>query len=220
MHRRGQMQAGGLPDTHSMPSHGGNPMTRTHLKSLLVALSLTALAAAPARSDSLSKLGKSPKKDAAENENVVVARYSSDDDDCDDDDGDDGSGSRLHRLRNRLRSHRSAGDAVYLDGPACYPQLNSSLYPCPKQNVPVEVGQTFITNQAFYPHEMLYAHQYRALYPPFFYENKCGLTSVPFFPKPCLRGTLVTVKYKTTYPCGFFPPWRATKTCFSNTQFR
>jgi hypothetical protein len=194
-------------------------MTRTHLKSLLVALSLTALAAAPARSDSLSKLGKSPKKDAAaEKENVVVARYSSDDDDCDDDDG--GSGSRMHRLRNRLHRHASADGNVYVDGPACYPQLNSSLYPCPKQNVPVEVGQTFITNQAFYPHEMVYAHQYRALYPPFFYENKCGLTCLPFFPKPCLKGTLVTVKYKTTYPCGFFPPWRATKHCFSNTQFR
>jgi hypothetical protein len=196
-------------------------MTRTHLKSLLVALSLVALAAAPARSDSLSKIRKSPKKDAAaEKEDVVHARYSTDGDDCDDDGYDDGSGSRMQRLRNRLHRYPSADGSVYVDGPACYPQLNSSLYPCPKANVPVEVGQTFITNQAFYPHEMLYAHQYRALYPPFFYENKCGLTCLPFFPKPCLRGTLVTVKYKTTYPCGFFPPWRATKHCFSNTQFR
>jgi len=197
-------------------------MTRTQFKSLMAALSLLALAAAPARSDSL-KSGKA-KKDApaAQKENVVVARYSTDGDDCDDDDDcDDGSGSRLHRLRNRLHRQSSTGGGnVYVDGPACYPQLNSSLYPCPKQNVPVEVGQTFITNQAFYPHEMLYAHQYRALYPPFFYDNKCGLTCLPFFPKPCLKGTLVTVKYKTTYPCGFFPPWRATKHCFSNTQFR
>jgi hypothetical protein len=194
-------------------------MTRTHVKSLLVALSLTALAAAPARSDSWFKIGKSAKKDApAENENIVLARHSNDDD-CDDD-CDDGDGSRMHRLRNRLHRNRSAGNSVYADGPACYPQLNSSMYPSPRPHVPVEVGQTFITNQAFYPHEMLYAHQYRALYPPFFYENKHGLTCVPFFPKPHLIGTVVTVKYRTTYPGNFAPPWRATKTCFSNTQFR
>jgi hypothetical protein len=196
-------------------------MTRSHVKSLLVALGLVSLAAVPARSESWINPGKSSKKVVpAANEEVVQARHS--DDDCDDDDcDDDGSGSgRMHRLRNRLHRHGSAGSAVYLDGPACYPQLNSSLYPCPRPNVPVEVGQTYITNQAFYPHEMLYAHQYRALYPPFFYENKCGLTCVPFFPKPCLKGTLVTVKYKSTYPCNFVPPWRATKCCFSNTQFR
>jgi hypothetical protein len=194
-------------------------MTRSHVKSLLVALGLVSLSAVPARSESWLNPGKSSKKVVpAANEEIVVARHDADDD-CDDDD-DYGSGSRLHRLRNRLHSRRSASGAVSVDGPGCYPQLNSSLYPCPKQSVPVEVGQTFITNQAFYPHEMLYAHQYRALYPPFFYENKCGLTCVPFFPKPCLRGTLVTVKYKTTYPCNFAPPWRATKCCFSNTQFR
>ncbi len=115
-------------------------MTRTHLKSLLVALSLVALAAAPARSDSLSKIRKSPKKDAAaEKEDVVHARYSTDGDDCDDDGYDDGSGSRMQRLRNRLHRYPSADGSVYVDGPACYPQLNSSLYPCPKANVPVEV---------------------------------------------------------------------------------
>jgi hypothetical protein len=68
------------------------------------------------------------------------------------------------------------------------------------------VGSTVITNQALYPHEMLYAHKYRAIYPPFYYENKCGLTCLPFFPRPCVAGTVVTVKYKTCLPCGFHPP--------------
>jgi hypothetical protein len=95
------------------------------------------------------------------------------------------------------------GDGVY---PACYPQLNSSLYPCPRPDIPQEVGSTVITNQALYPHEMLYAHQYRAIYPPFYYENKCGITCLPFFPRPCIAGTVVTVKYKTCLPCGFHPP--------------
>lgn len=102
---------------------------------------------------------------------------------------------------------------------ACYPQLNSALYPCPRPDVPVEVGHTLITNQAFYPHEMLWGHEYRALYPPYYYENKCCLSCLPFFPKPCLKGTLVTVKYKTHLGCGFHPPPGATKKCFSNTQF-
>ena len=96
---------------------------------------------------------------------------------------------------------------MYMDGPAfCHPQLNSALYPCPRPDIPSEVGTTLITNQAFYPHEMLYAHTYRAIYPPFYYGDKCGLACLPFFPKPCIKGTVVTVKYKTCLPCGFHPP--------------
>jgi len=102
----------------------------------------------------------------------------------------------------------------------CYPPLNSALYPCPRPDVPYEVGRTIITNQALYPHEMLYAHRYRAIYPPYFYKNTHGLACLPFVPKPCIRGTVVTVKYKTTLPLGFSPPPGATKKCFSNTQFR
>ena len=46
-----------------------------------------------------------------------------------------------------------------------YPQLNGSLYPSPRNDIPQEVGGTLITNQALYPHEMLYAHEYKAFYP-------------------------------------------------------
>lgn len=103
----------------------------------------------------------------------------------------------------------------------CYPQINSSLYPCPKPDVPREVGWTVITTPALSPHEFTYAHQYRALYPPYFYKNTCRLACLPFFPKPCLKGTEVTVKYRTTYGhCGFCPPACATKKCFSHTQWR
>ena len=100
------------------------------------------------------------------------------------------------------------------------PQYNSSLYPCPVPYVPREVGWTVITNQAFAPHEMLYAHEYRALYGPYYYRTCLGSCCIPFLPKPRLQGTMVTVKYKTNLPWGYCPPWRATKTCFSNTQFK
>ena len=99
------------------------------------------------------------------------------------------------------------------------PQIQSSLYPCPVAYVPREVGWTVITNQAFAPHEMLYAHQYRALYPPYYYK-KSFTSCIPFLPQPCLKGTMVKVKYKTCLPWGFHPPSLSTKTCFSNTQFR
>jgi hypothetical protein len=100
------------------------------------------------------------------------------------------------------------------------PQYNSSLYPCPVPYVPREVGWTVITNQAFAPHEMTYAHEYRALYGPYYYRKGLGSCCIPFIPKPRLQGTMVKVKYKTNLPWGFHPPSMATKSCFSNTQFR
>ena len=100
------------------------------------------------------------------------------------------------------------------------PYLTSSLYPSPVPYVPREVGYTVITNQAFAPHEYLYAHQYRALYPPYYYKKSIGSCCIPFVPQPCLKGTMVTVKYKTSLPWTYHPPCAATRTCFSNTQFR
>lgn len=91
---------------------------------------------------------------------------------------------------------------------AAYPPIQAPLYPCPKPNIPYETGRTVITNPALAPHEMLYPHRYRALYPPYYYCNKCGLACLPFFPKPPLLGTQVTVKYKS---CGsWHPPCRTT----------
>jgi hypothetical protein len=112
----------------------------------------------------------------------------------------------------------TAGAARADEWPA--PQIQSSLYPSPVPYVPREVGYTVITNQAFAPHEMLYAHQYRALYPPYYYKKSIGSCCIPFIPQPQLKGTMVKVKYKTCLPWGFHPPCASTQTCFSNTQFR
>ena len=99
------------------------------------------------------------------------------------------------------------------------PHIQSSLYPCPVPYVPREVGYTVITNPALDPHEMLYAHQYRALYPPYYYK-KSLCSCVPFVPKPCLQGTMVKVKYKSSLPWTFHPPSVSTQKVYSNTQFR
>lgn len=89
-----------------------------------------------------------------------------------------------------------------------YANIRPALYPCPKPDIPLEVGRTLITNPALAPHEMLYPHCYRALYPPYYYKNTCGLACLPFVPKPCLCGTEVTVQYKSHLGCfgRFYPP--------------
>lgn len=51
-----------------------------------------------------------------------------------------------------------------------YVRLDAPLYPVPRPNIPWQVGSTFSTNQVLAPHEMLYPHSYRALYPPFYYH--------------------------------------------------
>lgn len=83
-----------------------------------------------------------------------------------------------------------------------YPNLDASLYPSPRPDIPQEVGGTIITNSALYPHEMLYPHTYRAIYPPFYYKR--GL----FGRRYHVTGTQVTVKYKGHIsPFSlFFPP--------------
>jgi hypothetical protein len=214
-------------------------MTRSLFRTMLIALFLTAISASPARSESWFKFGSWNKKATpaapVSNEAVLapagVASVSDagivqagvasvDDETCDDEDSDAFfSRWKERRLERKERKYQERLLEAAVPAP-CHPALNSSLYPCPRPDVPYEVGQTLITNQAFYPHEMLYAHRYKALYPPYCYENKCGLTCLPFFPKPCLKGTVVKVKYKSTLPCGFSPPTGATTTCFSNTQFR
>ncbi|HLJ12520.1 MAG TPA: hypothetical protein VKU82_15100 [Planctomycetaceae bacterium] len=208
-------------------------MTRSLFTSIFVALSLTALAAAPVSADSWFKFSSwGKKKNQAAGSDVIVASSSQYADD-DGDDGDDPCQCDMCRrglwnkcrfkLRRAQMGYGSMGTSRSMPMPmpvGCYPSLNSSLYPCPRPDVPAEVGTTIITNAAFYPHEMLHAHRYRALYPPYYYEAKCGLTCIPFFPKPCLKGTLVTVKYHTCLPCGYSPPSCSTKCCFSNTQFK
>jgi hypothetical protein len=189
---------------------------------MTIALCLTALSASPARSDSWFSFRRAKKK-PADTQTAVGIRADIDDDDDDDDE--------IQKSRPVQAAYEAPGYASTAPNPlpagapmmgsgGCYPAINSALYPCPRPDVPYEVGQTYITNQALYPHEFLYCHKYKALYPPFYYENKCGLTCLPFFPKPPLKGTVVKVKYKSTLPCNFHPPFGAVKRCFSNTQFR
>ncbi len=87
---------------------------------------------------------------------------------------------------------------TYLYQPG-YVYLNAPLYPSPQPHVPPEVGSTVITNQALSPHEMLYSHTYRALYPPFYYRvngrwilGGNGLINRETW---SLEGTEVEVKY-------------------------
>ena len=80
-----------------------------------------------------------------------------------------------------------------------YPQLSAPLSPVPRQDVPIQVGGTMIAHPALAPHEMLYAHSYRGLYPPFYYKVDGSWMWTPFgmesHDKWQLQGTDVRVKY-------------------------
>lgn len=97
-------------------------------------------------------------------------------------------------------------------GPNVYPRLNAPLYPSPVQHVPAWTGGTFITNQAFAPHEMTYPHRYHAMYPPFYYKvdgkwilTPCGMRQHEQWK---LEGTEVTVNYRSRFRLfsGYHPP--------------
>lgn len=95
-----------------------------------------------------------------------------------------------------------------------YPQTNASLYPSPQPNVPYQVGGTAITNQALAPHEFLYPHTYRAVYPPYYYKVDGCWVCYPFGSSTHERwklvGTQVEVKYnpKISKFSRFVPPMR------------
>ena len=84
-----------------------------------------------------------------------------------------------------------------------YPYLNAPMYSCPRQDVPYQMGGTYITNQAFYPQEMMHAHEYKAMYPPFYYRAHGGWIVTPFGVHSHeaweLQGTVVKVKYMPRY---------------------
>lgn len=97
--------------------------------------------------------------------------------------------------------------------PTVYPRLNAPLYPSPVQHVPAWSGTTYITNQALSPHEMLYPHKYRAMYPPFYYKVTGGWVVTPTGVKQQerwkLEGTEVKVNYnahRNPLSRVFFPP--------------
>lgn len=97
-------------------------------------------------------------------------------------------------------------------GPNVYPRLNAPLYPAPVQHTPAWNGGTFITNQAFAPHEMTYPHRYHAMYPPFYYKvdgkwilTPCGMRQHEQW---TLEGTEVIVNYRSRFRVfsGYHPP--------------
>lgn len=94
-----------------------------------------------------------------------------------------------------------------------YPHLNAPLYPSPRQDIPAQVGGTMIPHQALAPHEMLYAHEYKGLYAPYYYRVKGHWLWTPFgiesHDKWELMGTEVKVKYRSNYSLlsGFIPPY-------------
>ncbi len=85
-----------------------------------------------------------------------------------------------------------------------YIRLGAPMYPTPRPNIPIWQGSTMITNQAFAPQEMLYPHTYRAIYPPFYHRVKGGWIVTPLgvrsHEKWELQGTMVQVKYRSSYP--------------------
>ena len=93
-----------------------------------------------------------------------------------------------------------------------YPQFDAALYPVPRQDIPMQVGGTVLTNQVIAPIELLHAHEYRALYGPYFYRVKGGWfltpTGIQSHEKWELLGTKVRVKYRTKFGLlsRFIPP--------------
>lgn len=87
------------------------------------------------------------------------------------------------------------------NGTGAYPQLGAPLYPAPRPGIPHQIGGTAIMNQAFHPHEYLYPHRYRAVYPPYYYKVNGGWIVTPFgvwsHEDWYLKGTQVDVQYKS-----------------------
>lgn len=91
-----------------------------------------------------------------------------------------------------------------------YVYVGSSMYPSPQPNIPIGTGATFVPTPALAPHEMLYPHTYRALYPPYYHRVVGHYYWTPFGIKShenwYLQGTMVQVKYRSHYPLLFHPP--------------
>lgn len=93
-----------------------------------------------------------------------------------------------------------------------YPQTGAAMYPSPVPNVPHQIGGTAITNQAFYPQELLYPHSYRSMYAPFYYRVRGGWMVTPWGVRSQERwellGTEVEVDYRSQISplAGFTPP--------------
>jgi hypothetical protein len=118
----------------------------------------------------------------------------------------------FERTPVRSANHTEAmGDVAPAGVPtqAGYVHLGASMYPSPQPHVPIWTGATFVPTPALAPHEMLYPHTYRALYPPYYHRVKGRYYWTPFGMKSHekwqLQGTLVEVKYRSHAPL-YHPP--------------
>lgn len=110
----------------------------------------------------------------------------------------------------RNDSRRQAGQTRPVPGPH---NTGAALYPAPVPGIPQQVGGTLIPTQALHPHEMMYAHRYKAMYPPYYYKVNGGWMVTPWgtWSKENwkLQGTMVDVKYKSYIsPFALFTPPR------------
>ncbi len=93
------------------------------------------------------------------------------------------------------------GDSVTGSPMMGAPHTGAALYPAPIPGIPHQVGGVTIPTQALHPHEMLYPHRYKAMYPPYYYKVNGGWMVTPFgvwsHEDWKLQGTTVDVKYKS-----------------------
>lgn len=124
-------------------------------------------------------------------------------------------GSFVDQAPMAIDANQGSGGAVAPQQQPGYAYLGAPMYPSPRPNIPIWTGSTMITNQALAPHEMLYPHTYRAIYPPFYHRVKGGWILTPLgvrsHEKWELQGTMVQVKYRSNYPgllsgAGWHPP--------------
>lgn len=100
-----------------------------------------------------------------------------------------------------MMTPQPAGGYYPMSSQGMYPQTGAALYPAPIPGIPQQIGGAAIMNQAFHPHEMLYPHEYHAMYPPYYYKVNGGFMVSPFgvwsHEDWKLQGTRVDVKYNS-----------------------
>jgi len=118
-------------------------------------------------------------------------------------------------MRGPIAEHSGAPAGMQVPPPLAHrhSQTNAALYPCPRPGIPAYTGGTIITHPALDPHEMLYGHTYKTLYPPYYYKGSVDGFHIPLIGgKTCHRveliGTQVKVKYRSEYSLFslFVPP--------------
>lgn len=110
-----------------------------------------------------------------------------------------------------MMTPQPAGGYYPMSSQGRYPQTGAALYPSPVPGIPQQMGGAAIMHQALHPHEMLYPHEYHAMYPPYYYKVNGRFMLTPFgvwsHEDWKLQGTTVDVKYKSHIsPFALFHP--------------